>query len=80
MIVAIFLHLSRILHDNPVSSRICELIDDSEQGGDRKRPVPRFYAIDEEGRVIQIDHVRPSSVTGPYRRPLRAADTAAVAF
>jgi hypothetical protein len=37
MIVAILLHLSRILHDNPVSSRICELIDDSEQGGARKR-------------------------------------------
>jgi hypothetical protein len=37
MIVAIFLHLSRILHDNPVSSHICELIDDGEQGGDRRR-------------------------------------------
>jgi hypothetical protein len=37
MIVAIFLHLSRIIHDNPVSYRICELIDESEQGGTRKR-------------------------------------------
>jgi hypothetical protein len=36
MIIALFLHLSRILHDNPVSSRICGLIDDGEQGGVRK--------------------------------------------
>jgi hypothetical protein len=36
MIVAFFLHLSRILHDTPADFRIRELIDVYEQGDVRK--------------------------------------------